>query len=283
MGKIILAVSNVFICILVFGAAFAHADTQCTYLTNDKTYGYCVTKTPGSKNPDFLYYMHGASQNQHSWVDSKKLVYGYWTDHHIDAPTVITMSFGPIWLLAQKNKAAASGLLEYVTDTYMPQIEASLGGLHGRRLVFGESMGGFNAAQLIMKKPELFAKAVITCPDITTLMPYSSVDDMKAWSKATGADFWHAAWETVMQRIFFADNDAWNQASVLVIDKQYLGPKTPPLFLSCGEQDEFGFFPGAQAFAAQAKASGVNIIWEPLQGKHCTYDIEGSAAFLVTP
>jgi pimeloyl-ACP methyl ester carboxylesterase len=267
-------------------AAHAFADspaqnTHCTVETQDKPFGYCVTKTEGSTNPDFVYYLHGAGLEQNAWTSSKEPIPAEWASQGLQAPTVITLGFGPIFLLAQKNQAKSSGLLEFVSDTYIPEIEKELGGLHGRRIALGESMGGFNAIQLAMKRPSMFAKIAINCPDIVDLSPYATKAEQQVFMDATGADATHTYWELYMERIFFANDGSWNDAAPLKAGPKYLGPETPPLFISGGSNDQYGFYPGTEAFAKIARINGVSVEWASVPGPHCSYDIGKVSAFLV--
>jgi hypothetical protein len=269
------------VCVNAFADAPASGQlTQCVWETAQKPYGYCVTTTPGSTNPDFVYYLHGAGLEQNAWISSKEPIWQYWSAHAIQAPTVITLGFGPIFLLAQKNQAKASGLLEFVSQTYIPEIEKDLGGLKGRRILLGESMGGFNAIQLIMKRPEMFSKVALTCPDVANLSPYATKAEKQAFMNSTGADATHTDGELAMDRIFFADDGSWNDAAPLTAGPKYLGQQTPPLYISEGVQDQFGFYPGTKAFVQIALSKGVDTQWSPVQGAHCSYDIAGVSNFL---
>jgi pimeloyl-ACP methyl ester carboxylesterase len=285
MNRISLA--SLFVLIVGFISPFhmAKAETMstvCTWLTHRKPYGYCVTKTEGSTNPDLLYYMHGASLNQMSWIEKRKPIWNYWQKNHLQAPTVVTMSFGPIWLLAPKNSSKAGGLLEFVETKLMPQIEAQVGFKNGRRLLAGESMGGFNAAELIMKSPEKFTKAALLCPDFTSLTPFSTAEEMRAFMKTTGADYRHTWWEVFMERIFFGDYDAWNRSAPLLNTKRLLNGNTPALYVSGGTNDQYGFYPGDKAYAMAAREQGVSVIWDSLEGeKHCAYTPATVAKFLI--
>jgi len=93
-----------------------------------------------------------------------------WAKNHERVPTVISVSFGPVWLLAEKNGSPYSGLLNAFTEKVMPMLEAQLGGLHGRRLIVGESMGGFNTLQVALKT-RLFAKAAALCAPMAGVSP----------------------------------------------------------------------------------------------------------------
>jgi pimeloyl-ACP methyl ester carboxylesterase len=274
--------------ILIFLPVIAYARgapdqvTNCVWETNAKPVGYCVTKTNGSTNPDIIFYLHGAGLEQNAWTSAKEPIWQYWSDHGIQAPTVITLGFGPIFLLAQKNQAKESGLLEFVADTYIPRIEKELGGLKGRRILLGESMGGFSAIQLAMKRPSMFTKIALNCPDIMNIGPYSTDAEKQSYINSTGADAQHTFWELLMERIFFADDGSWNDASPLIAGPKYLGAQTPPLFLSESAEDQYGFYPGSLAFLKIARAQGVNVQWAPVPGAHCSYDSEKVAQVLAT-
>jgi pimeloyl-ACP methyl ester carboxylesterase len=273
-----------FVSFVLATSAFARGGpeqvTNCVWQSRAKPFGYCVTKTTGSTNPDFVYYLHGAGLEQNAWTSAKEPIWQYWSDQGIDAPTVITFGFGPIFLLAQKNQAKASGLLEFVSDQYIPEIEKSLGGLKGRRILLGESMGGFNAIQMAMKRPELFSKIAINCPDIVDLSPYATKAEQQGFMDATGADHAHTYWELFMERIFFANDGSWDDAAPLTAAPKYFGPQTPPLFISGGVEDQYGFYPGTEAFVKIAQDKGVSVQWASVPGAHCSYDIAKVSEFL---
>jgi pimeloyl-ACP methyl ester carboxylesterase len=267
-----------------FGSAFGDDDpslkTDCVWETNFAPFGYCVTRTIGSTNPDVVIYMHGAGGWQNAWPAEMHAIIQYWKDNGIQAPTIVTASFGPIFLLAQKNGSHASGLLHFFADGYMDKIEAAVGGFTGRRILVGQSMGGFNAVQLAMKRPEKFVKIAIVCPDITTLSPYSTLEEVQSFMDSTGADFSHSWWEMLMDRIFFANDGSWNDAAPLLAGSKYLGPQTPPMYISGGWNDQFGFYQGTEQFIDIAKKAGADVQWVPVPGKHCSFDAGGVARFI---
>ncbi|MGZ3710062.1 MAG: hypothetical protein ACXVBC_14165, partial [Bdellovibrionota bacterium] len=62
--------------------------------------------------------------------------------------------------------------------------------------------------------------------------------------------------------------------------KHILNASSPKLYISCGQQDELGFYSGASEFAATAKNAGAQVQWVPLAGGHCAVDSDSLAAFL---
>jgi pimeloyl-ACP methyl ester carboxylesterase len=257
---------------------------HCEWFTSKQHFNLCITTTQGSRNPDILWYMHGASGSEKRWAKRYGEVRAAWRAQGYEPPVVVTISFGPVWLLAEKNPKATSGLFEYVTRTVIPMIEERLGGLQGRRLVLGESMGGFNTSQLVMKRPELFAKAVILCPAITTIGPFSKWKEITAFKKRNKGSRWDAVlWDIVMQRVFYPDQESWDSADALKIGPRYLGPWTPPLYIGCGQRDQFAFYEGASAYQEIAKAAGASVIWDDQPGGHCSFDPREVALFLSRP
>lgn len=62
----------------------------------------------------------------------------------------------------------------------MPTIEDEvLGELKGDRRLLGFSIGGFNTAQLIMKRPRMFERTAPVCPAIIDFEPYGAVGEIQ--------------------------------------------------------------------------------------------------------
>lgn len=255
--------------------------TTCEWFTKKKPYAICITTTEGSRNPDILYYMHGAGKNERHWVKRWGGIRKAWEQIGYDAPTVVNFSFGPIWLMAEKNRRGTSGVFNFIADALIPRVEESLGGLRGRRIVMGESMGGFNTSQLVMKRPEMFARAAILCPAILPFGPYSTLKEVHEFVKRTPSSWGRALWNQIMMRIFFPDQKTWDEtANPLKIGRTRLNRLTPPLYVSCGRKDRFGFFEGAERFARIAQEQGTQVIWNERPGDHCDMDEAEVARFL---
>jgi hypothetical protein len=140
---------------------------------------------PGEKNADVLYFLHGMNENAEMWGQQgffTEQLRAYWKAHGEAAPTVVSVSFGEVWLLGPKTTAPYGfGSFDLFTDKVMPMIEAKLGGIKGRRLLLGDSMGGFNSLQLGMKT-DLFVKVAALCAPMGdgNVGPFSSDAEVAA-------------------------------------------------------------------------------------------------------
>jgi hypothetical protein len=128
--------------------------TSCREFAGPRPWSACVTRTKGSRNPDVLYYLHGGEDDERQWSKTTgyaELIRKRWQAKGFSPPAVAAVSFGRLWLLAEKNASPESGLFEEFTGTVMPTVESQLVERPRRRLLLGESMGGFNAAVLALK------------------------------------------------------------------------------------------------------------------------------------
>jgi Putative esterase len=269
-----------------FGQA-PEIQTQCREF-HEPDWSYCVTKTKGSKNPDLLYYLHGKEKELEAktWSEDKEYytarVREEWGKLNYDPPTVVSISFGPVWLLAEKNSDDnPSGLYEKVVKQIMPLIENSLK-FKGKRVLLGESMGGLNGSELVLKSPALFKRAAILCPPMVKISPFSATleSDVQHYITETGADPARVGQMVFISQAFLKKDKDWENFSPLILGETKLGKNTPPLYLSCGRSDEYGIFKGVQSFEELAKSKGVNVEWVPLDGGHCVVDVPSVSKFL---
>jgi pimeloyl-ACP methyl ester carboxylesterase len=243
-------------------------------------WNYCFYQTAGSTSKDVLYYFHGIHGNEYEWQNSPdyEKVYEVWG---AAAPKVISISYGSAWLLAQKNSSPRSGLYDNFVDTAMPTIEAELKLQPAHRLLFGLSMGGFNAAQIYLKNSDLFTKFALACPAITSIGPYSSIEEILAYEKRTDASPADVNTALYLSHVYFPTPQDWNNAAPIAQATATVRADAPPLYVSGGMQDQYGFEEGAQAFVSAVNAKGARAKWVSLPGPHCTWDVEGTALFLI--
>lgn len=243
-------------------------------------WNYCEYQVPGSTSKDVLYYFHGIGGSEYEWQNFPfyDKTYSLWGN---SAPTVVTVSYGSAWLLAEQNSSGVSGLYEHFIHTALPYLETQLKLTPERRLLMGLSMGGFNASQLYLKNPELFNKVALACPALSTVSPYASREEIAAYQQRTGALDYYIARALGLSATYFPDEASWQTAAPVQQAQQRTNPTYPPLFVSGGMQDQYGFQEGGKAFVDAAAANGATAKWTPVQGPHCTFDIVGNALFLL--
>jgi pimeloyl-ACP methyl ester carboxylesterase len=262
----------------------SHISTKCEKLTTAIPWSYCISRDQDSQSEEVLYFFHGLAHDEKDWRFGTRpiAIRQTWEAKHKPLPIAVAISFGPFWLLSEKNSSARSGLMNVLIDHVIPFIEKEkLGGLPRKRLLYGESMGGFNATELVLTHPELWERAGIACPAIVNASPYSSQEELDRYIKRTGADPDYVKQAVDLSRAVFPDEESWETASPLLLAQTQLDETTPPLHVSCGDKDEYGFEEGAKAFADQARENGVDVTWQSLPGGHCTADPVALANFLI--
>lgn len=244
---------------------------------------YCVHRAAGGVNGDVVYHLHGRNLEAEVWNDPSyftAMLQRQWQTTGVLPPTVISLSYGPVWLLAPKGQAPHSGLL----DTIWPEIaviEARVGAPR-RRLLMGESMGGLNTLVLGLSHPQRFAKVAALCPNVYRDSPFSPLRQLREAMVRTGADpriafgIWHLA------RDYVANDEEWSRMSPLaLIEGVAVQTARPSLYLSAGLYDRYGLFEGVEQLAERAAQRGLSTEWRPLYGGHCAIDIASLGAFLV--
>lgn len=293
MLRIFALLLSLFMFIPVFVFADTHLPSICSKFQAPLTGGYCIHPPLGKGNRDILYYFHGNGGSELDWNDPVSLtgqLQKEFKKNRRPTPTVISVSFGPTWVFAHKNASPASGLLELFTQQIMPALEASLGGLKGRRLVMGISMGGFNTLQLAMRT-SLFRKAAAICSPMGTVSPFGSAEDLQKYIEASLA--WQYYKETPnvvidavkemisLAQYFYPSPQDWQQADPLALARQTSIKDLPVMYVAAGYYDKYALYEATEKFAESLQRKRARIEWRPQWGGHCAADIPSLAAFLL--
>lgn len=242
---------------------------------------YCIYRARQGTNGDVLYHLHGRGLEETIWNDDTYLtamVQAQWQARGAVPPTVVTLSYGPVWLLTPKGRRAESGLLEDLMGR-LSEIEARTGAPR-RRLLMGESMGGLNVLIAGLSEPAAFQKVAALCPGVYADSPFGSLASMRAAVERTGANPKAAFGIRMLARRYVADEAEWRRISPLALIER-AGADSPELYLSNGLYDAYGNYEGTQLLAQRATARGVRTEWRPLYGGHCATDVASLADFLV--
>ena len=245
---------------------------------------YCINRPTHPGQGDLVYHLHGRRLSAESWNDPTyftAMVQGEWQRLGLPAPTVVTLSYGPEWLLTPSGSAARSGLLDRI-GPQIAQLEAQIGPPR-RRLLVGESMGGLNALVLGLSQPGRFDKVAALCPGVYLDSPFASLDTLRQSLQRTGADPKIAASVWWLARQHVASEADWARVSPLaLLETLAQESKRPALYLSCGLYDRYGNFEGTQQLATRARQLGIPTDWHPLYGGHCAIDVTSLARFLAS-
>ncbi len=286
--------SALFLALLLSAPVFA-ADfqVQCQKFPAPLPGGFCVHAPVTGGSTDVVYHLHGLGGNEMAWQDQwfyTQQIRAEWEASGAAIPTVISISFGPLWLLAEKNTSEASGLFEIFTRQVLPMIEANLGGVKGRRILVGESMGGFNSVQLSLKT-DLFAKVAILGSPMSEVSPFASETDVDAYVKKSSAWRYYQKEDPSMvttavqrsielARYFFPSPAEWDQGSPLALAAAKRA-SYPRFYVSVGFYDRYVSYEANERFVNLLRSNGANVEWRPLWGGHLAMDIPSLAKFLV--
>lgn len=231
-----------------------------------------------------VYFFHGLGHSEKTWGEKRgvgALLRDQWQLDGKKRPTVITVSFGPQWFIASRNGSKYGGLLEAFPVLVIPTVEAKLAKAPEERVLIGESMGGFNATQVAFKLPKLFARISMLCPPITEIGPFADEATITKFIEETGATRELVEGAAKLSQAFFPTQEAWDAAAPLNLVAKADAKTTPPLQVTCGNRDEYGFYPGSRKFALIARERGLDVQWRSLLAGHCAMDAKSTARFLL--
>lgn len=242
----------------------------------EHAYEWCLDPNPRSR--DVLYVFHGGGGNAREWVEGpdRKLWPTALAIAGLEMPSVITLSFGPRWLLNDGAGSAASRPLEATAREIMPALEKEIGFVGGRRMAWGWSMGSYNSSVLALRYPGLFHSIALQCPALGLFDPFAPAADLEAHistlPKGTRPDFVRglAAWV----RDEFKTRENWARHDPMQLLRATSEIETR-FFVTCTKDDEYGFFAGTERFVEVLRAKRAHVVWRPEeQGGHCAVSLQ---------
>lgn len=259
-------------------------DMKCFQEETPVSWSFCVNRLPSSGNQDVVYHFHGRNGSADWWNDQTYYtgkVHAQWIEQGVAPPTVVTVSFGKLWLLTERPDEATGGLYRVFIDDVLSRVETEIPHSIGRRSLVGESMGGVNALTVALKSGRLFARAASLCPPIQRVSPFSSASGIFRYVTQTSTSWRRALMMLLFSRKFYPNEEVWANNDPLQLARNYLQPSDVRLYLTCGEKDDWGCMEGSKAFVKALEEKGGKVDWYPRPGGHCDIDVESLAKFLV--
>ncbi len=179
---------------------------------------YCVYRAAAGTNGDIVYHLHGRNLDEQIWNDDTYftgMLQAQWQSSGVVPPTVVTLSYGPAWLLAPKGRQPRSGLLEDLMAR-IPEIEARVGRPR-HRILLGESMGGLNVLVAGFSYPSRFDKVAALCPGVYAISPFASLSTIRSAAERTGANPKIILGIWLLARKYAADDGEWRRISPLAL------------------------------------------------------------------
>lgn len=241
---------------------------------------FCYRNIETTNSDDIIYFFHGLEGSEETWFTQYfgTLMIQKWWKHWGYRPRIVTVSFGPQWLLVDNSRYP---LLPLFVKGVLPLLESKVGGLRkGHRHLIGQSMGGFNAAEVSLKTAGIFNKVALLCPAIATVGPFDSSDKIEDYIRRTGASREKVQTMLQISRSVFIDQSDWTKHDPLLLLKKPQIKKSR-YFVSVGESDDYGFQEGAEEFVRISRHYKFQTRWIPVAGGHCQFNRKGTAHFFM--
>ncbi len=231
------------------------------------------TVIPGERD-QIIYYLHGLGRDENEWRRNK--IARSLGDVFQPQPTVIGVSFGRDALLLENRDG---GRLQFLVDEALEIIEGQHQLAPRERFLMGESLGGHNAAQIYLHRPEVFDRVVLIAPAILPMPDERSFVSAWRMGEAVGANISARLRLSLMWRTKFGAMLRQNQPLLTKVER-LASVDSPPLFVTCGQHDQWGFHDSGREFAARARSRGAQVVWQSVPGSHSTADPHSIAGFL---
>lgn len=255
---------------------------------------YCLYEPKHSTSTDLIYHLHGMFFSEKSWGSDgfyTAQIRDEWKANDVNFPTVVSISFDKVWLLAEKNSSDKSGLFEVFTKKIMPKIESKIKFKLNRRILWGESMGGYNSSLLALKT-NYFDKAAILCAPMSTVTPFAAkniikkhIENTAAWSHYEKISSEKTVWSRVygivkLAKSYYPSPEEYKLGNPLALAKTSEN-KSTKFYVSVGYYDQFASFEANKVFYKILKNRGYDVTWRQLWGEHCSMDIQSLAKFFI--
>ncbi len=244
---------------------------------------WCVDTPRKSMKTDretILYVLHHAGASERTWGEFPvaRKFYSWFKKRGVPAPRVVSVSYGPYWTLMEEPGKTQPALLRPFVDEVMPEIERGFKFSPSKRLLWGTSQGGLNGASLILREPDLFSRAVLSCPAIFAFPMYSD-SQADAYIERNDSVRRSVYWGLKKLRPRIGGAEAWAREAPLVLIEN--AESLPPTFVQINPGDEYGFQDGGRKFAETAQSRGLPVTLKSGGWSHCVFDIESAIEFLI--
>lgn len=245
-------------------------------------YRWCIDLPEKNPAPGVvLYFFHGMMGSEQSWTNdfNQQEIQRVWREENRRVPAVISISFGPAWLMTKLPWAGHPSRYHLIARKVAKQIESKLPFRVVERRLYGESMGGFNASQLLLRNTGAFSRAALICAAFNDLGPFAT--DEKVQNFVSSHPFVNSDLINLMltfSRNQFKTDLNWIRHDPLLLVKARKKP-LPELFMTAWVKDDYGFLDGDQIFAERARALGTKVSWNVVtDGGHCQHTAESIRA-----
>jgi len=254
-------------------------EMHCFAETQPVPYSFCINRVRGSQNRDVVFHFHGRNGDATWWNDSPSYsgeVVRRWAQTQQQAPIVVSISFGALWLLDDS-------LMAVFEHEVMPRVERELGEKPTRLMAVGESMGGLNALLAALKMPNRFSKVASLCAPLATVSPFAALADIAQFVFSSSTSMKRAVMMMVFSRKFYPSEAHWLANHPMPLSQRETPRSGTAFYVTCGAKDEWGCTGASEQLVTTLRARGATVDWVPRPGGHCDIETDSLADALVAP
>ena len=258
-------------------------EMECGQESQPLEWSYCIHKKRGSRSQDVLYYMHARNGNPTWWNDKDYhtgKLYEEWEQQKVDAPTVVSISFGKLWLLTENEFEFMGGRHNIFLDSIVPLVESKLNQKIDRRLIAGISMGGLNTLIQSLKVKNFYQKAAAICTPLAAVSPHDGFLNVAKYFFSSSTSLKRALMLWKFSKEFYPTQEVWKANDPIAQSKSFKVNGAPDFYSTCGKKDDWGCMKGSELLVENLRAKGASVEWVPRPGGHCDIDYMSLARFL---
>jgi len=250
----------------LISAAVSHSvpPTKCGVFENLQ---FCYYEgAPSSNKVIYFFHGYGNDETAWSWNSVTKDIQEVWKKENIERPTVISMSFAPMWWYKNLKTAELLDRFSRVIETELfPSKDLD-------RRLYGDSMGGHNALGWASDTQLNFDKMALICPAIPN-PNYAERVYAQASEGWIGLAYF-------ARKLILGDGTVVDPLS-RVLDRFNRGENFPSTFLSLTPRDHFGFYPGNKMlFEIFEQLNSMPVQVDEQSVIHCNVEATRLAHFL---
>ena len=241
--------------------------------------------------PTLLHYFHAAGSDEKRISTSRlgKNLIRHWEESGQGLPIIASLSLSRFWLVGARPRTLIGNQRQLevrdleIALLYLEHEIQKLTNKHNfsRRLSLGTSMGAFNSFQLLLDSPDFFDRSAFIAlptfaehPGILNPLNYEHMHDTvnQAGHSNPLKKFLHLMGLFLFKnsvRYAYPTQIEWelrNPLNLILTGAHAYREALPPIYLSTGKKDGFGYFPANQALVTELYSAGFKVTWAPLEG-----------------
>lgn len=252
-------------------SVFYQKEVERAKCGNHNGYKYCLHEGEGERKNELMYHFHGVLADELNFIKNKAFIrlQKLWIKDGRGRPQVISISYGPAWVLTSKNSRYLSGLLDNWKADAFADLEAFLGIKNvTKRFLVGDSMGGHNVLKVFYQNPDLFDRVMALCPAQLVNSPYASMESVLDTLPQVQS-IWPMYFAAMGLMASFYDEPMWNKESPMYFSDDFL-KNTDKLRILLTDHDMYGFTKTNLSWIEDIEKRGKKIEYKIEPGLHCT-------------